>query len=160
MPRKKQEDKKIHWRAPEFRSVEKSFLWYAGIAIVGAVLFIIALVQGNFFFAVFIALAGTLLTVFSKREPSTIEFSVTEEGISIGSDYLYEYGDLEGFMIQEYENNEHELILKRKTAMNPFLRIPLSAKLAPKVRDMLISHIEEQEYEDSLIDSLARIVGL
>ncbi len=155
----KKETSTITWRAAEYEYAGKRASWYFIIIGATAVLTISALWQHNFFFAVFVLIAGTMLIVLGKKRPRVVNFTINEKGVGIGKYQFYDYDDLEGFDIHERPHRLDEILLKRKTTFNPFVKMPIDSKNAPKARVILTSYLEETEYNESLIDILADWLG-
>lgn len=156
---KKKTEKSITWRAAEYEYSGKSVVWYVIVGTATALLTLSALWQHNFFFAVFILIAGAMLIVLGRKHPRVMDFTVNDKGVSIGKLQFYEYDDLEGFAIRNRPNRLDELVIKRKTSFSPFVKIPIDSKLAPQAKAILTSHIKEIEYNESLIDTLADLFG-
>ncbi len=154
------EEKEITWEAPEFDYVEKDLKWYV---IFGAIFFVIALfgwLENNFLFIVFIILSGILVTFLSSRKPENIRFKLEEDGFKIGSSNSYKYSDVTAFAVVERENKTNLLVFRRKTVVNPYLKLPLVKNMTAEVKDFLGSKLKEGEYEETLVDTLIDWIGL
>ncbi len=145
----------ISWRAAEYVHFKKETNWYLVVGIIAAILVIAALWQRNFFFAVFILLAGALIITLGKERPRIIEFQVSAEGVAIGKRIFYDYDDLEGFDTKENPERLDEIILKRKSTINPFVKIPVDSQLLPRVIEVLKKNIKRVEFDESLIDAVS-----
>jgi len=149
----------ISWRAAEFQYVRKGPLWYLIVSLAILFLLIFAFSQKNFFFAFFIIVAGVIIFYFGNRRPRVFDFEVNETGIKIGKSTFYNYNEIEGFFIYEKPQQLNELILKRKTMINPYIRIPIDHKYSEKVKDFLAQKLKEINYQPSLIDILSDWLG-
>jgi hypothetical protein len=149
----------LSWSAAEHEYTEKDITWYLAIGGLALLLLIIAIWQGNYFFAVFVVLAGIVLANFGKRRPKVFEFRVTGEGVGIGEKFLA-FDQLESFMLRERQGSLHELIVKQKTYVNPYLRIPVDGETAERARALLAAKLPEEEYQVSLLDVFADWLGL
>ena len=149
----------ISWRAPEYSYTVKGNYWYAITIVIAFILLIIALTQKNFFFAIFIILAEVMLIFFAKKRPQIIDFEINDTGIAIGKNSFYEYDNLEGFSIDSHPPRLDEIILKKKTAVNPYIKIPIDSKLAIQAKEILAQKLPEIEYQASIIDILANWLG-
>jgi len=150
----------ITWRAAERQHKPKGALWYAGVAAAVLILATLAAIRQNFFFGVFIILAGALLVFRGKERPQILDFSVSEKGVGIGKQQFYPYDELEWFAILEREDMLDQLVIKRKVSINPHLKIPIDRKHIGKVRKMLEEELEEKTYEPSLLDTIIERLGL
>jgi hypothetical protein len=154
-----EQNRSISWRASEYRYVEKGSLWYAIVFALVLFFIVFALVQSNFFFALFILIAGVIVFYLGNRRPRVLDFEINDEGIRIGKSRLYPYDGIEGFAIYERPQQLGELVLKRKTTINPYVRIPIDSQLSPQVRSFLAQKLSEISYEPSIIDILADWLG-
>lgn len=151
----KKENEVISWRAAEFKYFEKGILWYASVILAAVLLVIFALWQDNFFFAIFIVLASVVLIFLGRKRPKVVEFRITDNGISAGKDIDYDYEQLEGFTVREYEGRLNEIVVKADTTINPFVKMPVDSQILPKVTEKLKKHIPEKEYEEAIVDTFA-----
>jgi len=150
--------KEIIWTAPEFRYVHKDVEWYWMTLIVAGILVLIALWQKNLLFAMFIVIAEVMTIMWAKELPKNIEFKLDKKGIHIGKIKFYGYEELSGFHILE-NNDETELILKTREKLHPYLKIILENNEVPEIKELLKQHLPEIEYEESLSDTIAKIIG-
>lgn len=153
------DENEISWRAAEYDHFEKSPGWYAAVGGTALVLFIIALWQKNFFFGIFILLAGIMVVFLSNRKPGILEYKFTDKGFGMGHNVFYEYDKLDNFSLRNRPGRLDELILKRKITVNPFLRIPIDGRTAEKVRLFLVQKLPEAEHRDSMMDVLTDLLG-
>ncbi len=156
---KTETDNEISWRAAEYQYVEKDVSWYWIIIIIASILVLISLFRDNFFFAVFIAIAAVTLIFFGRRKPQIFDFKINDKGVAIGDKIFYDYERLEGFVIRKRPERLDEIVLKKKGAINPYIKIPVDSKLAPKVKGFLEKKLPEIEYQDSLIDIISEWFG-
>lgn len=145
--------KEIKWRAPEFHYYHKGPGWY-WISVMAAIVLIgFALWQKNFLFAVFIVIAELVILNWAQRRPADTDFSLDDKGLVIGGRKVYSYDALAGFAVKD-----QELILKKKSKLNPYFKILISEYDAGRIKDFLAQHLPEIEYEESLIEHLARLL--
>jgi len=149
----------VVWRAAEFERRERTLIWYVSIVTVAALLIIFALFQNNFFFAFFIFLATGVLVFFSSRKPRTIEFRIDDTGITAGLVH-YAFDALEHFQVRERPGQLHEIIIKRKTTLNPLLKIAVDEKTAEAAKRKLLEKLPEMsEDQESLLDIFTDWLG-
>ncbi|MCP6720183.1 MAG: hypothetical protein KJI72_02590 [Patescibacteria group bacterium] len=149
----------ITWRAAEYQYTRKDVGWYWLIALVAVILILLAFWQKNFFFAVFIILAGGMLLFFGRRRPQVLDFRLDDEGIAIGDNIFYDYDRFEEFSIRSRPQRLDEIVLKKKTTINPYIKIPIDSKLALKARAILNDNLTEVEYQESLVDIFSEWFG-
>ncbi len=147
--------KEIFWQAPAFKYYPKDVSWYWMSFIIAILLMAFAILQKNFLFAVFIFLAEISVLILARRQPELLKFKIDDKGITV-VDRTYQFNDLEKFCLRPDNESKdfEELILKRKTHFNPYLRIFVDIKVVSQVRDILSQKLTEEAYEDSLIESI------
>ena len=151
--------KEISWRAAEYEYFHKDALWYFVVAIIGLALIVLALWKNNFLFAIFIIISTVLFVTLGKKKPRVVEFKINDKGVGIGKNVFYDYENIESFDAKSYPDRLDELILKRKSPIHPFVRIPIDSKHLKEVKEILSKHLEEKKYEDSVIDSISDTLG-
>jgi len=154
-----EQDRSISWRASEFGHFEKGATWYLIVGGATLILFVIAIWQRNFFFGIFIMLAGIMVVASGNRKPAILDYKLTEKGCEVGRGVFYEYGDLENFSLRNRPGQLDELVIKKKTSFNPFLRIPIDSHTAEKARIFLVQKLEEVEHKDSFLEILIDFLG-
>lgn len=153
------EEKEISWRAAEYEHFEKGGGWYLMVGGAALILLLIALWQKNFFFGIFILIAGILVIVLANRKPGVLDFKLTEKGCEIGRGIFYEYGQLDNFSLHNRPGRLDEMVIKKKTTFNPFVKIPIDSQTAEKARIFLVQKLPEVEYKDSFLDVLTDFLG-
>jgi hypothetical protein len=148
----------ISWRAAEYEHTEKEAGWYWLVGAISFVLIVVAFWQKNFFFAVFIVIAVGMVMFFSRRKPEVVDFSITDTGINIGELSLY-FENLDSFSIRSRPGHLDEIVLKKKTTVNPFVRIPIDSRMVEKAGEFLRNHLPEVEYKESLVDIFSEWFG-
>jgi hypothetical protein len=148
----------ITWSAPEYHYYEKSTRWYGAVAVLAGALMLIALVQKNFLFAFFAVIAGFLVSFWGKRVPQTIPFALKEKELTINNRRSYLYEKCGGFTIIETPNHPPELVLKTQERLHPWLRIIIPKNQEEAIRTLLLEHMQEIEYTESLGDHIARML--
>ncbi len=150
----------LSWRAAEYERVQKPTSWYTSIGGGAIVVAIIAFWSGNLFFGIFILCAAGLLMFLSGRHPQILEFEISDAGVEIKDKMKLPFESLRDFSIRSRQYSLDELILRKKTNINPYVRIPIDSALAEKARVLLRGKISEVEYEESIIDLLSDRFGL
>lgn len=153
------EPKEITWQAPEFRYRYKDESWYWLTIMAAGILFLISLWQKNLLFAIFIIIAEVMVILWAKELPKNLHFKLDKKGVHLGKIKFYSYEDLSGFHLHEEDGDISELVLKTKEKLHPYVKILLLTNDAPEIKKFLKKHVPEMEYEESLTDSLSKIIG-
>lgn len=153
------QSKEIIWQAPEYKYQHKDVSWY-WISVIGvAILLLVAIWQKNLLFGVFVIIAEIMILFWAKRFPKILQFKIDKKGVHIGKLKSYDYENLIGFHIVEDDDELSELVLKTKNRLHLYIKILLLNDDIPKIKKALQEHLEEIEYEESLIDHLGNIIG-
>lgn len=146
----------VVWTAPEYEKIPKPASWYFINIFIFLAILGFALWSKNFFFALFIVLAELILFILGRQEPINFKFRCNNQGLSINN-RLYEYEKLEGYSLREKTGGlkkYDELILKKKTAVSPYLKILFDSDKKKELKFLLASKLPEIQYEDTVIDVL------
>ncbi len=145
--------KEVRWRAPEFEYRTKGVSWYWLTAIIAILVVAVALWFGNFLFALFVVIAELVVIFWARQLPRELEFKLDEKGLAMEDKKFYPYEDFSGFAVRD-----SEVIFKQKRRLTPYLKILASESDIGRIKSFLSNHLAEIEYEESLIDHLARIL--
>ena len=149
---------KLDWVAYEYDHEPKERRWFIIGGIAAAVLILISLYSGNYFFALFVALAALVVYLYANRPPKEVYCSITPHGIQIGQ-RLFEFESLASFWIFYEIGGIKHLSLQSKRAFLPFIRVPLGDVHPAELRTTLRRFVPEREHEESLVEILSRLVG-
>lgn len=152
--------KELSWTAPEFEYHHKTISWHWILIIAAGLLILFSLWQKNFLFAVFVAIAATLIIKWGHREPRYINFRLTGEGLEINKEQQV-YDNFAGFATHPVHGQDEALsylILRRKHRLGAYLKVLAPTKLIEDVRILANKYLPEIEYEESLSDHLSRFL--
>ncbi len=156
---KKETGTSINWKAAEYSHSEKTTKWFVWVIVISVGISIFSFIKGNFFFGAFSLIAGGMIIMFARRRPQIYEFTISEKGVYIGTIVALEYSQLESFSMRSREGYLDEIVLKRKTVINPHLHIPIDSELAKKAREILLEKLPEEEHNESIIDIIFDYIG-
>lgn len=149
----------VSWRAAEYEMIPKTAFWYLIIGVIALAFFVIALFQKNFFFAIFIFIAAAMVFVFSKRRPNVIDFELSETGVRAGV-MRWEWNVFTDFSIHSRPGRLDEVILRKATSFNPYVRFPADAQTASKARAFINERIPEVPYEATTLEVVTDWFGI
>lgn len=149
----------ISWKAAEYSHSEKSTKWFVWVIVVAIGVSIFSFVKGNFFFGAFSLIAGALIIMFARRRPQIFEFTISNKGIYIGKVVALEYDQIESFAMRSREGYLDEIVVRKKSFINPTIHIPIDSELAKKAREILLEKLPEEEHDESIIDILFDYIG-
>ena len=149
----------ISWEAPSFYfNPQKRYLSLLIIALAlagGAMLFW----QKDTLTAIFLVLSSLVLILYSNKRPEISRITVDQKGIAIG-DTLHYYKDLRSFWLHYDPGNAKELSLESKRWYMPYVKISIENNNPLEIRSLMINFLPEKEHENSLVDIIARKIGL
>lgn len=154
---KNPEPSTFKWTAFEYEKIEHGPYWFIGTGAMAVFLIIIGIFAKSYFFIAFIVLAYIVVALYAKREPRELLFSITPEGIKIGSAF-HKFSDLKSFWVLDREDGKY-LSIETTKALSPFLRIPLGNRDIEIVKKIVSRFLQEKEHEELLTDQIAKIIG-
>lgn len=146
----------LAWQGPEHNYTPKSRDWYTAVAIITVTMAGLALIFGNFIFAILIIVSSFTLCLHAAHPPKTIKFELTNKGVVV-KDILYPYSSLESFWITETENPV--LIIKSKKLLVPYIYLPMNDEDTDDARYILSAYLKEAEHQESLSQKIMERLG-
>ena len=171
MPKKKEELKPIgegehgkvwaSWSFYEIPKYERSKGWWIFMSLVALGLLIWAFKTRNFLFAFIIIIVAFIIIRWSKEEPLTVEFKITDLGLEVGSSF-YEWSKVENFWIIYKPKETKRVYFKLKGILPPYLSIPLENQNPVLIRRILLKFALEDlsKEEESFLDFLSRTLKI
>lgn len=149
----------LRWRAPEYEKYEKGERWYLYVALVLLAIIAYAVYTDSPIMAITFVLIGVVGYIFLNREPQTIDFAVTQDGIIAGRE-MYDFDNIKSFWIF-YEPHDIKVIsLHTKSTLMPFVHIPIHDEDPVEIRRVLLEYIPEVKQDPSLVDTFERLLGI
>ena len=94
------------------------------------------------------------------RKPREIEYEINPVGIRVG-EILHRYGEIVSFWIEYDPALEiRELSIQLKKWYMPYIKIPLTEQNPVRLRLALLEFLPEIEHKDTLVEILARKLGI
>ncbi len=109
--------------------------------------------------AIFLVLSSLILILYSNKRPEISRITVDQKGIAIG-DTLHYYKDLRSFWLHYDPGNAKELSLESKKWYLPYVKVSIENNNPLEIRSLMINFLPEKEHEHSLVDIIARKIGL
>jgi hypothetical protein len=154
-----QERPQISWEAPSFYfNPQKKYLALLVIALTlggGGMLFF----KRDTLTAIFMLLSSLVLILYSNKRPEISKIKIDQTGVTVG-DVLYYYKDLRSFWIHYDPGNIKELSLESRRWYMPYVKVSIENKNPLMIRSLLVNFMVEREHEHSLVDIIARKIGL
>ncbi len=148
----------IKWQAPEYEHREKSSDWFWMVGIITIALVFAAILLKNLLFGILAGLAGFSIALYGARKPSVVNFRIGPKGIEIGNK-IYDYENLNSFWVNYDPPRRKDLILESKKAIMPHIVIFLGDADPEEIRQYLLQFLKEVKIEESLTNTIAKLLG-
>lgn len=146
----------IAWDAPEYERLAKGQLWFFALGFITLAVAGVTAYYGNYFFTLFILIAGALVGWFGVREPKKVHFAVTKEGIRL-ENRIYLFDELKSFWIFYEPPLFKELSIESRKAFMPYLKAPLGDADPDAIREVLAKFLPEEKQKESFITILSHL---
>jgi len=156
---KKYVAKPVSWRAAEYEMIPKNMAWFLIIGVIALALIVLALFQRNFFFAFFIFVATAMVFVFARRRPNVLDFEINDRGVQAGT-MSWGWDAFADFSIHSRPGRLDEIILRKNTSFNPYVRFPADDQTAKKVRLFIGERLPEVPYDISTFEIITDWFGI
>ncbi len=153
------EDIVVSWRGPEYEVYKKSNRWYAGVASVLILLIIYAIYANNPLMVIIFVLVSFVGYSYLQTPPRVTDFAITYEGIIVG-DRIYRYDDIHSFWIFYEPPHTRIISLRVNGTLAPYVHIPLHQLDPVDVREALMNFIPEEKQEETIVDTVERVLHL
>ena len=153
------ENSLMHWQAPEYEKYEKGRRWYLYAALVLLLIIGYAVYTNSPVMAITFILIGVVGYIFINRDPRTIAFAITRDGMLAGHE-LYDFDNIRSFWIF-YEPHDIKVVsLHTKSLLMPYVHIPIHEEDPVNIREILLQYIPEVKQDPSLVDTFERLLGI
>ncbi len=150
---------KFNWEAPSFYyNPQKKYLALLVIALMAgaaALLFY----NRDMLLAIFLMLSSLVLILYANKKPDMSKIRVDQTGVSI-NDRTYYYRELKSFWIDYTPHGPKELSLEASKWYLPHIKVSLEQEDPIELRALMVNFVPERVHEQSLIDFIARKLGL
>lgn len=149
----------LSWDAPSFYfNPQKRYLALTVIALIaggGGLVFF----TGDKLTAIFLLLSSLVLILYSNKRPEINKIIIDQKGVAIG-ETIYYYKELKSFWIHYNPGDIKELSLESRKWYLPHIKVSIVNKNPLDIRSLVINFIPEREHEHSIVDIIARKIGL
>ncbi len=151
----------IQWHFTEFEKKDRTIAWYIVMLVLAIFFLIIAIITSNFLFAVIIVMSVVIVILHDKKESIEKEIRIFESGFEIDNKF-FNYKDINNFFIIYEPPVISNLFIRPKNKLTPTLNIPLVEQNPLKIRDILITFVQEdvEAEEEPTSDYLSRLLKL
>lgn len=149
----------LSWRAPEFEMLERDRKWY--FVITAVLLFIVsyAIFTNSLLMAITFIMIGVVGYIYIHKEPRTLDFKITVEGIVVGKE-IYEFEGLKSFWIFYEEDSIQVISLHTSSYLLPYVHIPIHDQDPALIRKIILEYLPEEKHEPGALETLDRVLRL
>lgn len=148
---------RLSWKSAEYVYRHKTSDWYWTLGIVTATAAILSILLSNTLFGLVIVLSGTLLGIYTTKQPRTLSYEINERGVVI-ENTLYPFNTLEAFCIDNRVIPARLLIKSHKLIM-PLIVIPIEGVRDEDIRKAIAHHLYEEEQQEPFLQQLFEGLG-
>lgn len=149
----------LEWSAPEYEHNPKGAAWYWGSIFTALAILSFAVWQKNFLFAAFVVLAEILILTWGERPPRTINFILTQKGLTIGENTFYPLDNFTSFSVDRDGHEEWAgIVLFFGSHLRPSILVRAPHSETEEILKALRKKLKEVAWEPTLLDSLERFL--
>ncbi|MEX2090662.1 MAG: hypothetical protein WD989_00820 [Candidatus Paceibacterota bacterium] len=147
------------WEAPSFYyNPQKKYLAMIVIALVAGAVTLLSYHQ-DMLLAIFLMLSSLVLVLYANKRPDISKVKVDQAGVSI-NEKTYYYKELKSFWIDYNPNGLKEISLESKNWYLPHIKVSLEKEDPIEIRSLMVNFVPEKIHEQSLVDFIARKLGI
>jgi hypothetical protein len=147
------------WQAPEFEVYERGEKWLTYLSIVLVVIIAYAVFTNSPVMAITFVLIGVVGYIYAHKDPKTITFLITEEGVVAGRE-LYTFDNIKSFWIFYEPHGIKVASLHLKSHLLPYAHIPIHTEDPVAIRETLLKYVPEVKQEPNLVDTFERLLRI
>jgi hypothetical protein len=145
----------VSWSASEYIAHEKAPSWYAGVfAAAVALVAVIYLITRDTFASITVFIASIILLIYAGRKPRIKNYTVSENGISVG-EKTFSYGEFRSFSVVS-EDAINSIWLKPLKRFAPVVVMYFSPEDEQKIIDTLANFLPHEDRELDVIDRFSK----
>lgn len=139
----------IEWSAPEYTHKERGNDWFWTLGLITIAAVVVAIWTKNYVFAVFLAVAGFSLIMFTMRPPQEVHFIIETKGLTMGRD-LHTWKDLKSFNVKNNDKDAFgKLLIETKKYFLPIYTLPFPKEKIDEIKETLLKVLPRSEIDES-----------
>jgi hypothetical protein len=147
----------MNWKAPEFTFFAKSTVWYTTSIVVALLLILFSFLRGNILFGIFVIVAEILVLYWARQEPSLLEYSFTDTGLSAGEKF-YPMNSLSAFsFVADHPDDPYfELVFEPIKVSAKYIKILVPVDIVDGLFAYIEDYLEEFDYDEGISEHLMK----
>lgn len=150
----------VHWTASEYIHSERNGLWFVvfAVVVIGLIAFDLLILK-SYTFSVLIVVMTAALTIYSRRPPRNVDYTLSiDQGLYIG-DRLYHFSDFKAFGLIR-DGDHHSIILVPTKRFDPGISVYFPEEAGEKIVDILGARLPMENLKLDMIDIIVRKLRL
>ena len=157
-------EEKMNWSALEYEEKERNTDWFWALGVIVVAVSTTAIIFGNYFFAIFIIIAGALLGFFAIKKPDVVFYELNNKGLKI-RDRIYLYEKMKAFWVQKSLTDDGKvmppaLFIRSERLLVPIFSVPIEESSVVKIHNIMIAHdVPEEEMKEHVSEKMMEALG-
>ena len=148
-------DSSVSWSASEYVANPKNISWFSMLGIAtGLIAVVVYLITKDLVSTIVIVVLGIVVGIFAARQPQTLEYNISEQGIQIGPKG-YPYESFRSFSVAQEGGISFVSLAPLKRFMPP-ITIHYAPDDEEKILTALSSYLPFEEHKRDIVDSFSR----
>lgn len=150
----------VSWTAQEYITEDKSFIWYAGLAVfvIGGIVLDVLVLKSFFSVSALLLAIAVVLVMMSVRPPRSIQYHLSKEGLRVG-ERLYRLQEYKAFGVM-HDGKGNTIFLTPVNRFTPGLSVYFPAQQGEQIVQVLSRYVPMQEVRMDIVDRIARLLRL
>ncbi|MAG44353.1 hypothetical protein CL633_00500 [bacterium] len=149
----------LSWQIKEKSGSQKNLTWFIILAIITVGLVIFAFFSNSPLMALLFILISVVIYLSNFNKTEILKCKIAKQGLYMQKRF-FPWNELESFWIFYDPPRIKILSIKAKKTLLSCLTMPLTNQNPSQIRKILLKYMPEIEQEESLIDTLAKKIGL
>ena len=157
-------EEKINWSALEYEDKERHIDWFWALGVIVVAGAIASVIFANYFFAIFLIIAGILMGFFATKKPEMVSYELNEKGLKF-NDHIYTYEKIKAFWVQKSLSDEGHimkpaLFIKSDRTFVPIFSIPIEENSVSAIHNLMVAHnVLEEEMKEHISEKIMESIG-
>jgi len=157
-------EEKITWSSLEYEEKERHTDWFWALGVIVVAGAITSVILANYFFAIFLIVAGGLMGFFAIKKPDMVYYELNEKGLKIRN-RIYAYDNIKAFWVQKPMSDdgkemEPALFIKSERLIVPIFSVPIEESDVVKIHNIMLAHdVPEEEMREHASEKVMEAIG-
>jgi hypothetical protein len=150
----------ISWQAPEFEHAPRTTRWYLWSLGILLLCIVVAFMQANLLFAIFVVVAAILVYVLGDKKPRMNLYVANADGVYLGREMLRSSREIDSFAVHDMGGRHVELVLRPSQKFHNYTRLLVPRERVEAVVAFLGERYPTFEYVGGMADVMRKHLGI